>query len=839
MSYSIESKKYGRIPTVFVELDMDFCTLRSGIGACTATQTGDAKCYNTYSTCNDKTNFNKTTKTYRFCEQNADLPVGLSAIPLLKSVSFASQEITPNKGLGVRGSVSISFIDAPWPDTEIDPYFSERSYDTSKKGTFWGKFKARNPFYENRVLRVRRGYLTKTGFNWANFVNSVYVIEQLQGIAKDDSVKIVAKDILKLADDKKALFPKPSNGRLSANIDATQTSFTLSPSGIGSQYKPSGKLAISGEMMSYTRSGDTFTVVRGVNNTQAEAHKADDTVQEVGVFVAEKIQDVIYALLTTYSGISTSYIDKPTWDTEANTYLAGVWSAEIPEPTGINTLIGELTEQGTCRIWWDENSQQIRFRAVKPLPNNLPILSDESHFLSKTIDVKTDTNQRIGTVFIYYGQRLPTKKIDDLENYALRVATPNLEAISDLEYGTNIVKKIFSRWFKVTSSGRVNALTDALLKTYRDPPQVIEFNLTPALQLKVGDLFYAQTRKIQDVTGAIANVPMEVVYAQPTDRDDIKYKAQQVSTAIPLSNVKDIEIKADVLDGFNAYDAFFTDYGTPEVGTTARFIVFPDVLVTAANTSDYAMIFDSRWPSGVTIILINNGIIAGRGGNGGRGGRAFKQYTDVDGDGFIIYYGGNNANPSSHVHGKKGGNALLVDRSISITNNGIISVGGGGGGGSGGAVIRTPGKVAACQSGSGGGGGWPLGAGGTAGQINYNDDIFTDYNTNGYDTHQIGHHGQTAVEALISSLGGTGRSNTVYSPNLYATVYNGGNGGCPPLSVVAGGASGATGYAVVNWGASLYFGDGGNGGDAGDCAIHGNNLITWVNTGTIYGNILP
>lgn len=777
MSYTSESTKYGRIPTVFVELDMDFCVLRSGIGACTATQTGDAKCYNTYSTCNDKANFNKTIKTYRFCEQNADLPVGLSAIPLLKLVSFESQEITPNKGLGVRGSVSISFIDAPWPDTEIDPYWRERSYDTSNQGTFWGKFKARNPFYENRVLRVRRGYLTKIGFDWANFVNSVYVMEQLQGIAKDDSVKIVAKDILKLADDKKALFPKPSNGRLSASIDAVQTSFTLSPSGIGAEYKLAGKLAISGELMSYTRLGDTFTVVRGASNTQAEAHNAEDTAQEVGIFVGEKIQNVIYELLTTYSGISTSYIDKPAWDAEATAYLAGVWSAEIPEPTGINTLVGELTEQGTCRVWWDEIEQLIPFRAIKPLPLGLPILSDESHFLTKSIDAKTDTNQRISTVFIYFAQRLPTKKLDDLENYALRVATPNLEAISSLEYGSNLIKKIFSRWFKTTSQGRANALADALLKTYRDPPQIIEFSLTPALQLKVGDLFYAQTRKIQDVTGAIASVPMEIIYAQPTDRDDIKYKAQQVSTAIPTSNTFKIILSDSLYLDLNLYDAFVAEYGIPEAGISVEFEILADVLITAsANnyafvsrphptegilfsymTLNYALVNPANWPSNVLIKLtINNSALLG----------------GLGGDGGWIYDGPNNNGTGQH-----GGHGIKIEYPITIDNQGKLFGGAGGGG-------------AVEYSGCGGGGGAPIGQGGVTG-------------------------GQDATR-LFGGEGG------------YTSDIGSANGGM-------GGDLGQNGSDGVFGGIGVIKKLGGIAGDA----IHGNSLITWVNTGTIYGNIVP
>lgn len=838
MSYSSESKKYGRIPTVFVELDMDFCANSYGIAPCTASigVTGTSKCYNTYATCQNKANFNKIIKTYRFCEQNADLPVGLSAIPLLKSVSFASQEITPNKGLGVRGSVSISFIDAPWPDTEIDPYFAERT----NQGTFWGKFKARNPFYENRVLRVRRGYLTKNGFDWANFVNSVYVIEQLQGIAKDDSVKIVAKDILKLADDKKALFPKPSNGRLSANIDAIQTSFTLTPSGVGSQYKTSGKLAISGEMMSYTRSGDTFTVVRGVNNTQAEAHNADDTVQEVGIIYRQRVQNVIYDFLTNYAGISTSYINKTEWDTEANTYLPGLFSAEIPEPTGINTLIGELTEQGTCRIWWDEIAQKIQFRAIKPLPPNLPVLTDESHFLSKSIDVKTDNNQRISTVLVYFAQRKQTEKLDDLKNYALRVATPDLNAISNFEYGSNIVKKVFSRWFKNSSQGRVNALADALLKTYRDPPQLIEFNLTPALQLKVGDLFYAQTRKIQDVTGGIASVPMEVIFAQPTDRDDIKYKAQQVSTAIPIANTFEIILSDEFYWDVNILDMFMAEYGTPSPNIKVEVKILTGVFVSASTTANYALTVGNAWPANVTILINNSGIIAGRGGNGGRGGRAF--YDDPRHDPmYLEYYGGNRANPSSVVHGKKGGNAILVNHAVIILNAGIISVGGGGGGASGGAVAGNDGGgvvfYGRTQSGSGGGGGWPFGTGGNAGQMNYDDTIFTDhtYMVGGRTyNQQVGNVGETATKFIAVSYGGNPRLNSG-SAYFFAETHTAGDGGCPVLATLAtnGGdsqAAGDIGY--------IYAGDGGNAGANGDYAINGNSLITWISTGLIYGSII-
>jgi len=790
MSYSSESAKYGRIPTVFVELDMDFCALRSGIGACTATETGDAKCYNTYASCNDPANFDKTVKTYRFCEQNSQLPVGLSAIPLIKNITFASQQITPNKGLGIRGSVSVSFFDGAWPDTEIDPYFRERSAPST--GTFWGKFLARNPYYENRILRVRRGYLT-TGFNIDDCLDSVYVIEQLNGISKSDDVSIIAKDMLKLADDKKALFPVPSNGRLSADISNSATSFTLSPSGVGSQYKTSGKCAISGELMSYTRSGDTFTVTRGVSNTTAEAHTAEDTVQEVGIFVNEKIQDVVYELFTSYAEISTDYIDKDQWDDEANTYLAGVWSAEIPEPTGINTLVGELTEQANFRVWWDEIEQTIPFRAVKPLSEDLPVLTDNINFFDNSVDVKRDTNQRISTVLIYFAQKKPTEKLDDQKNYELRVATPNVDAISANKYGTNVIKKIYSRWLKKTSQGRANALADAILKSFADPPRIIEFSLSPALQLKIGDLFIANTRKLQALSGAYTDVPFEVVLAQPTANDDIKYKAQEVSTAIPSTNVKHLVVstnypdESETFDNYNVYDQFLLEYGEPEDGITVVVTILNDVVVSSTHVDIPVFVTDDRWPDNVTLKLVNNGTIAGRGGDAGWRIVTISPLTNSQ-------------------NGQDGGTGLLANWAIEVTNNGIIGGGGGGGGRGQGWKMAT----LSLSAGGGGGGGRTLGY-------------------RGQFTSLSGPVG-TSGTLLSKGLGANGES---YGGNTANGIGGkGGDGG----GLGENGENGGLGTAPTNPFDDVI--DEGLGGIAGD-AIHGNNLITWVNTGTIYGNIVP
>jgi hypothetical protein len=105
----------------------------------------------------------------------------------------------------------------------------------------------------------------------------------------------------------------------------------------------------------------------------------------------------------------------------------------------------------------------------------------------------------------------------------------------------------------------------------------------------------------------------------------------------------------------------------------------------------YAMQIPASFNAGDTVTLVNNGYILGYGGGGGGGGN--------NGGGA----GGGNA-----------GNALYINRPVTIYNNGNISAGGGGGGGGGG--NRVPqGKGGVNYQGGGGGGGAGYNAGGGAG----------------------------------------------------------------------------------------------------------------------------
>jgi hypothetical protein len=120
--------------------------------------------------------------------------------------------------------------------------------------------------------------------------------------------------------------------------------------------------------------------------------------------------------------------------------------------------------------------------------------------------------------------------------------------------------------------------------------------------------------------------------------------------------------------------------------------VSPGVTVGSTSTGAYAMLVPSSFSPGDTVILTNNGVIQGMGGDGGPG-----------------QFGATNGNP-----GGGGGNALYVNRPTTIQNNGVLA-GGGGGGGAGAGL--TPNKGGSDWGGGGGGGaGYNAGGGGGGGR---------------------------------------------------------------------------------------------------------------------------
>lgn len=507
-------------------------------------------CYNTRQTCQDIANYDAdpTTNEIYLTEASSDFPINLLdesglavAIPCLKTVKITPPRLDIGRGLGMRSNVDVTCYDFPHGDNGVDPYYLSRDYDPSTQGTFWGKFLSRNPFYTGRNLTVYRGYLTQSGqFDSTNYRTWTYGIDRIDGIQTRDTVRITAKDILKKADDKKAQIPKPSSGQVFTSFLAADASFTLHPTGVGDlEYPASGTARIGDEIFDFTRASDTVTFdgTRGQYGTTASDHDASDSVQLCVIYAGANVIDIVQDLLDVSlrsdtnglgnnAGIPTAQLDIAGWTIEKNLWLSSNFLTRVlSKPTGVNTLLRELTEQNLFYIWWDAKAQQVKIRAIAPVQSG-EILTDGEDFVADSIKVWEDQNLRVSQVWVYYGVRDWSEDDNKLENYSNLYIGADLDQEGDDKYGELQVNKIVSRW--VTTEGLSIQLAGRLLNIYGRNVKFMKFKLDNKNDTELGDVVLISTRYIQDVDGTNKTFTMVVVEENEVESgSNNQFKAQQ------------------------------------------------------------------------------------------------------------------------------------------------------------------------------------------------------------------------------------------------------------------------------------------------------------------------
>lgn len=751
----------------YVELDIVFCENTYGVAPCTASlssspPTGDIKCFNCISTCQDRPNFSEGEVTLRFAKATDYLPTSIDCIPNILSVSYSPSIVSLGANLGQRASLTVTFRDHPHSDTGegYDKYLSERPYDPWEQGTYWGKFRARQPFLQGRPLRWITG---RVGEDIEDMEIRSFIIESFSGPTPDGNFIITAKDILKLADGDRSQAPLLSSGFLSADINAAVTAATLLPTGIGNaEYPASGYLSIGGnEVVSFTRSGDNLTITRGQLGSTATTHKASDRVQVVLRYAGEDVADILYDLLVTYAEVPASYITLSDWQLETSAFLGSVYTANICEPTPVSTLAAELIEQAALSIWWDDIERKIRLRVLRAVVTDADTFTPENT-MKGSLQLKEQPEKRISRVQVYFGQKDPTKPLSNLDNYRSTSLTIDDEAEED--YGALAIKTIVSRWIPeggLTVADRLGAIQ---LGRFRDPPRHVKFDLmrfaeTDA-QLGIG--YRVQSDCVQDATGAQDDIPIQVTRLNP-GADKFTVEAEEMLWTAPAA---DTGVRTIIYDASNQNRNLKTThdslYFPAESGDVVNCIINSGVVISSANIDLPA--FDvGIWPAGVIVTLIVNGRIAGAGGDGGNGGL-----------GSGIGVNGGNGNP--------GGVALYCRSPINLEFPSGAEIWGGAGGGGGGGGGSTNHLIPAGGGGGGGGGG---GRNAGAGGIGGNGVIPGFSGSGGTDFSGGGAGGGGNYPSTPGAPGGgAGGPGTAGSPGGSRAPFGGGTGG-------SGGAAGA------------------------------------------------
>lgn len=656
-------------------------------------------------------------------------------------------------------------------------------YDPYERGTFWGKFLARNPYHSSYRCRVYEGFL---GDDIADMRCRNYVVDRIEG-PTNGQVTLVAKDLFSIIEDEKAVAPLASRGELSANISAVAAGATLNPAGIGAlDYPASGHVVIGDEAIAFTRAGDVLTfTTRGALGTVAEAHDDDDLVQLVLTYTTELAVDLVYDLLLNYTSLESADLPKAEWDI-ALTGLAELYSTHITTPTPVAELVGELAEQAGFTIWPDVETGQIKVVALRAAAPTATV-DDDGWIIEDSLSVKRQDDRRVTQVWLYYGLKNYVESLDEPKNFHSRVVTPDLNAEDVTQYGVKKIVEIFSRFIPQFGRSSAAATGERILKMFRDPPLEATFKLHASRdgELALARYFNLETFEVQDFDGSVLPVTMATVEIEHGE-NELEIRAQQVTFApivVGGERVIYIENPAWNLNLRTIHDSL---YATPVSGDIVRFVVIAGVTVGSTSTTVKSMVTGS-WPAGVVLYLDNAGRIQGKGGIPGAGN-----------------------NTGVGAAGTVGGDALQATFAISIDNTGGEIWGGGGGGGGGGAEVGLAGQ----HAGGGGGGG---GAG--------TDD--SDGAPGASPTYP-GASDATAGTASTPDARGVKGVGANYSSG-FLIGGDGGNGGAPGLA----GSSGLTAHGSS--GTSTKH-TGGAGGTAGRYIV-GNAFVTWAVNGDRRGGV--
>jgi len=504
--------------------------------------TGTQKCFNSWATCQDQANYIADDKVVSFCTPTSIVPDG--CIPFLDNVKGDSGQLDPENSLGKRGQITVNLTDAPHDDTGIDPYVDERTYSALERGTFWPRFRARFPYYQGRKLEWYQGYFP---FSRANAKKRTYIIEDLKGWGRTKGIAIIAKDPLKLADDKRAQWPRPSTGLLTSALSAVATPTTLDiTTGTATEYdledyETTAVVLIGSEIIPYT---GTTVITGGVRLTgvgtrgsvgdyltPVAAHDAGVAVQKCAYFEAMKVPKVIQMLLERGGNVPAAYIDYTTWETEYDTWLAGFRVTRlICKPEGVTSIIKELIPQSnTWAVWFDNESAQIRYQVVRPLDYDemIDTLSDDTHIIAGSLLAQDDSDRLLNQLLVQYGQIDPTKDAKDGTNYREGFVAIDVGSQSAREHGQVFTNTINGRWHGTGNRAELIAIADRLLQARSAVPVRVEFDVDRKDDdAKTGQFVTLETAAIVDMYGEARPTIVRIIQ-QDAGGETVRYVARE------------------------------------------------------------------------------------------------------------------------------------------------------------------------------------------------------------------------------------------------------------------------------------------------------------------------
>jgi hypothetical protein len=426
-------------------------------------------------------------------------------------------------GLGTRGKATVTIKDFPWGDLDTDPYVSDRTYNPMSQGTYWGKFKGRNPYYRGAKAIIWTGFVDPSAgqvFDFSNFKPRYYIIDKIEGPSggKRARVSIHLQDVLIKAFGEQSVYPSPNTETLSADLNETATSFSVG-SGEGAAYGTSGYIAIGTEVMSFTRSGDTFSVTRAQFNTDAEEHDAGEVVQECLYYDDQLALTVFQDILENGCNIATADINTTDISNENAAWMESYKVTRlIAKPTACDELLNSLGENRAFHMWADPFTGKVRCRAIRPNTDSITTYTDDENILADSMKAVDSPKDRASTAIVYYGQINPFDGESKAGNFGGWAIWQDAETAS--LYDEERIHKVYALWLGPNQHLDATSLANNWILRSKNTPTVLTFSLDAkdGVSLELTDACRVSTGAMQSPTGEHDTRAMQVLQRQEMTR---------------------------------------------------------------------------------------------------------------------------------------------------------------------------------------------------------------------------------------------------------------------------------------------------------------------------------
>lgn len=511
-TYTAAAGGYNKQVQWLVEIDLDRCGNDYTSSPCTASDAGDgSRCWYSFLTCQDPANFNKGTKTYRFCLNEVPWSDPATAVyPLLRKMVGVPQRVDPEKLFAYPEKVSLEFaLDHAPLAPDADKTLHNTAIGT---GEFWRNLFSRNQNYPGRAVRIKRGF-NETGFVLADFeqIGPEYKLKAVRFGTDSCTVEVESP----LADLNKRQIPMPVSGDNLLQADITDSATSLVVNDASEFPDPSDYsrntlyVEIESEIIAYT-TRDTGTntlggLTRGAFGTSAAAHTASNNLKVAHVccfgtsagaatYVTEVMQDLLE-----WAGVPSADVNDTTFDTvKDEAYPNAEVLRTIRKSTKVSKLMQQLREVRGIIVYIDAGGQ---FAASVMGPGTDSTLYDDDSFVENSMSVVEDEDQRVTRVGMYYDPTAEDAK--EPADFSKAVIVINIDLETANSYGDQKEDVVLDHWsdpdLPVAS---VRNLARRVITRRRNGVRSFTFRLeVKDGLLNVGDEITVQTRRLTGLAG--------------------------------------------------------------------------------------------------------------------------------------------------------------------------------------------------------------------------------------------------------------------------------------------------------------------------------------------------